>query len=166
MRQYLAQRLIFGGMTVILVSLLIFTLMRVAPGDVAMMIAVEQSGGEASAITEDQLENIRENLGLNAALHMQYLNWMGDFVTGDWGRSLFTNRSVFAEFKLKFPVTLELVIISQAIAVLVGIPAGIVMALKQDTPLDYVCESPIPGWSLFALILECYPAAGWGCLLS
>ncbi|MFQ5875092.1 MAG: ABC transporter permease [Dehalococcoidia bacterium] len=137
MRQYLARRLLFGALTAVLVSLLVFALMRIAPGDVALMIAEQQSGGEASAITEEQLESIRENLGLNAPLPIQYVNWMGDFLTGDWGRSLFTNRSVFAEFKNKFPVTLELVILSQAIAVIVGIPAGIVMALRQDTRIDY-----------------------------
>ncbi len=137
MQQYIAKRLLFGVLTAALVSLLIFALLRIAPGDVALMIAVEQSGGEASAITEEQLESIRLNLGLNAPLYEQYFTWIGDFVTGDWGRSLFTNLSVFEQFKAKFPVTLELVILSQLIAVMVGIPAGIVMALKQDTWMDY-----------------------------
>ncbi len=132
------RRFIFGALTALLVSLLIFALMRIAPGDVAQMIAIEQSGGEVSAITEEQLQEIRESLGLNAPLHIQYLRWIGDFVTGDWGKSLFNSRGVFEEFKLKFPVTLELVILSQAIAVFVGIPAGIVMALKQDSWTDYI----------------------------
>ena len=138
MRQYLVRRLLFGALTAVLVSLLVFALMRIAPGDVAVMIAIEQSGGEAAGITEEQLESIRENLGLNAPLHVQYLKWMGDFLTGDWGRSLFTNLSVFEQFRNKFPVTLELVIISQLIAIALGIPAGIIMAIKQDTKIDYV----------------------------
>ena len=137
MQQYIAKRLLFGVLTAALVSLLIFGLLRIAPGDVALMIAVEQSGGEASGITDEQLQSIRDNLGLDAPLYEQYFTWIGDFVTGDWGRSLFTNLSVFEQFKAKFPVTLELVILSQLIAVIVGIPAGIVMALKQDTWMDY-----------------------------
>ena len=137
MRQYILRRVLFGILTAVLVSLLVFFLMRIAPGDVALMIAIEQSGGEASGITEEQLENIRQSLGLNDPIHMQYLSWMGGVLTGDWGESMFTNRSVYEEFKTKFPVTLELVILSQAVAILLGIPAGILMALKQDTKLDY-----------------------------
>lgn len=137
MQQYVARRLLFGALTALLVSLLIFALMRIAPGDVAQMIAIEQSGGEASQITEEDLQKIRESLGLNAPLHMQYLTWMGDFATGDWGKSLFTSRPVFGEVKSKFPVTLELVVLSQLVAVILGIPAGIIMALRQDTRLDY-----------------------------
>ena len=121
-----------------LVSLLIFALMRIAPGDVALMIAEQNSGGEGSDITPEKLEEIREALGLNDPLHVQYFKWITNFVQGDWGRSLFTQRDVFDEFKLKFPVTLELVILSQIIAIVLGIPAGILMAIKQDSWIDYV----------------------------
>lgn len=138
MQRYLARRLIFGALTAVLVSLFIFALMRIAPGDVAQMIAVAQSGGEAAEITDEQLERIRESLGLNAPLHIQYFKWIGNFVIGDWGMSLFRGASVFDEFKAKITVTLELVILSQIIAVFAGIPAGILMALKRDTWTDYV----------------------------
>ena len=138
MQQYIARRLMFGALTGALVSLLIFALMRIAPGDVAMMIAVDQSGGEAASITSEELDRIRENLGLNAPLPLQYFNWISDFITGDWGNSLFRGVSVFGEFKERFPVTLELVILSQIIAIVAGIPAGIIMALKRDTWIDYV----------------------------
>ena len=138
MRQYLMRRLLFGVLTAALVSLMIFALMRIAPGDVAMMIAEQMSGGDGSLVTAEQLEEIRENMGLNEPIHIQYLTWIGDFVTGDWGESLFNGRSVFESFIEKFPVTVELVILSQAVAIALGIPAGIIMALKQDTRTDYV----------------------------
>ena len=138
MQQYLARRLIFGVLTAILVSLLVFALMRIAPGDVAQSIAAEQAGGEEGTVSEEQLEQIREALGLNRPLYIQYLDWMGGFVIGDWGNSLFTKRPVFTEFKKKLIVTVELVIISQIIAIAIGLPAGILMALKQDTVIDYV----------------------------
>jgi peptide/nickel transport system permease protein len=137
MQQYIARRLLYGLLTAVLVSLMVFALMRIAPGDVAQMIAVEQSGGEASEVTDEQLEAIREAIGLNDPLHMQYVKWMGNFITGDWGNSLFSSRDVFTEFKTKFPVTLELVILSQIVAIILGIPAGIIMAVKQDTKIDY-----------------------------
>ncbi|MBE12003.1 MAG: hypothetical protein CL744_00120 [Chloroflexi bacterium] len=138
MQQYIARRLLFGLLTAILVSLMVFALMRIAPGDVAQMIALDASGGEASSITEETLQQIRESLGLDDALHIQYIKWVRDFVTGNWGESFFTGRSVFSEFMTKFPVTLELVILSQILAVTLGIPAGIIMALKQDSRLDYI----------------------------
>ena len=138
MKQYIARRVLYGILTVFLVSLLIFALMRIAPGDVALMIAEQNSGGEGSDITPEKLEEIREALGLNDPLHVQYFKWITNFVQGDWGRSLFTQRDVFDEFKLKFPVTLELVILSQIIAIVLGIPAGILMAIKQDSWIDYV----------------------------
>ncbi len=138
MQQYLARRLIFGVLTAVLVSLLVFALMRIAPGDVAQSIAAEQAGGEEGTVSEEQLEQIREALGLNRPLYIQYLDWMGGFIIGDWGNSLFTKRPVFTEFKKKLIVTVELVIISQIIAIAIGLPAGILMALKQDTFIDYV----------------------------
>ena len=138
MKEYLIRRLLFGALTVFIVSALIFALLRIAPGDVALLIAEANSGGEGIDVSEEDLEEIREKLGLNDPLHIQYFGWITGFVVGDWGESLFTGRDVFDEFKLKFPVTLELVIFSQIIAIALGLPAGIVMALKQNSWIDYV----------------------------
>ena len=138
MKEYLIRRLLFGLLTVFVVSALIFALLRIAPGDVALLIAEANSGGEGIDVSEEDLEEIREKLGLNDPLHIQYFSWITGFMVGDWGNSLFTGRDVFDEFKLKFPVTLELVIFSQIIAILLGLPAGILMALKQNSWVDYV----------------------------
>ncbi len=138
MHRYLVRRLIFGVLTAILVSLLVFALMRIAPGDVAQSIAAQQAGGEEGTVSEEDLERIREAIGLNRPLHIQYLSWIGGFAVGDWGNSLFTKRPVFTEFKKKAIVTLELVVLSQIIAIALGLPAGVLMALKQDTKIDYV----------------------------
>jgi len=138
MKEYLIRRLLFGALTVFIVSALIFALLRIAPGDVALLIAEANSGGEGIDVSEEDLEEIREMLGLNDPLHIQYFSWIKGFFVGDWGDSLFTGRDVFEEFKLKFPVTLELVIFSQIIAIALGLPAGILMALKQNSWIDYV----------------------------
>ena len=138
MKEYLIRRLLFGALTVFIVSALIFALLRIAPGDVALLIAEANSGGEGIDVSEEDLEEIREMLGLNDPLHIQYFSWITGFVVGDWGASLFTGRDVFEEFKLKFPVTLELVIFSQIIAIGLGLPAGILMALRQNSWIDYV----------------------------
>ena len=138
MQRYIARRIILGALTALLVSLLIFAILRIAPGDVAMMIALDLLGGEAAEITEEDLDRIREQVGLDASLPVQYITWLGDVLTLDWGVSLFSGTSVWDEFKARMPVTLELVIIAQTIAILLGIPAGIMMALKRDTWIDYV----------------------------
>lgn len=138
MHRYLARRLIFGVLTAVLVSVLVFALMRIAPGDVAQSVAAQQAGGEEGTVSEEDLERIREALGLNEPLHIQYLSWMGGFVRGDWGDSLFTKRPVFDEFKKKIAVTIEIVVASEIIAIALGIPAGVLMALRQDSKTDYV----------------------------
>jgi peptide/nickel transport system permease protein len=149
MKEYLIRRLLFGVLTLFTVSGLIFALLRIAPGDVALMIAEANSGGEGIDVSEEDLALIREKLGLNAPLHLQYVNWLTGYVVGDWGDSLFTGRDVFDEFKLKFPVTLELVIFSQVIAIALGLPAGIIMALRQDSWLDYTIRiTSLAGLSL------------------
>ena len=138
MHRYLARRLIFGVLTALLVSVLVFALMRIAPGDVAQSVAAQQAGGEEGTVSEEDLERIRETLGLNEPLHIQYLSWMGGFIMGDWGDSLFTKRPVFDEFKKKIAVTVEIVVASEIIAIALGIPAGVLMALRQDSKTDYV----------------------------
>ena len=149
MKEYLIRRLLFGVVTLFTVSALIFALLRIAPGDVALMIAEANSGGEGIDVSEEDLEEIREKLGLNAPLHIQYGTWIKGYVVGDWGDSLFTGRDVFDEFKLKFPVTLELVIFSQIIAIFLCLPAGILMALRQDSWLDYTIRvTSLAGLSL------------------
>ena len=138
MHRYLVRRMLFGLLTAVLVSLLVFALMRIAPGDVAQSIAAQQGSGEEGTVSQEDLEKIREALGLNEPLYVQYYVWMWGFIRGDWGDSLFTKRPVFDEFKKKVLVTIELVVVSQIIAIALGLPAGVLMALKQDSAIDYL----------------------------
>ena len=135
MQRYILRRVILGALTAFLVSLMIFAILRIAPGDVALMIAM--ADGEEVEFTQQQIDDIREQLGLNAPLPVQYFTWMGDMLTGDWGTSLFNERRIWDEFKRKLPVTLELSLMAVTLSTLLGIPTGIIMALKQDTWLDY-----------------------------
>jgi len=134
MGQYVARRLVMGGLTAILVSIMVFTLMRVAPGDVALMIVEGQAG---EFWTQEQYEAIKLELGLDAPLPGQYLTWLFGMMTGDWGTSLFTGEKVWDAFLQKIPITLELAFVSVIFSVLMGIPIGIMMAVKQDTWVDY-----------------------------
>jgi len=134
MIQYTLRRLYLGAITAVLVSLLVFGIMRIAPGDVVDVIL----GGEDSFYSEETAELLRQQLGLNRPLPVQYATWMTDFVTLQWGNSLVDSKPIWGEVRKKLPLTIELSILTLVISIVLGIPAGIIMALKQDGPLDYI----------------------------
>ena len=108
MQAYIARRVLLGMLTVFLVSLIIFVLLRVAPGDVALIVAMQGDDTiDPKMIDPKLLANIRESLGLDHPLYMQYLLWVKGMVTLDWGNSFYTGRSVFEEFQKRAPVTLQ-----------------------------------------------------------
>ena len=135
MTRYIAQRLLAGLLTAFIVSLLIFALLRIAI-DQEDFAAIEPLGGVSLRPTEEQRWTIRERLGLNAPLHIQYFRWMGGWITGEWAESSFSGEEIWESFIPRLPTTLQLVATAQAIVVLAGIPAGIIMALKRNSWID------------------------------
>jgi len=118
--------------TLFLVSVIVFGLMRLMPGDVATRM-VE---GHAYAPTIDAL---RRDLGLDRPVHVQYLEWVrGILFRADFGQSYWTRQPILDEFVRRFPVTLELAILTILVSVVIGIAVGIVSAVRQDTVTDYV----------------------------
>ena len=162
MRRYLARRLLQVIPTLLLVSLAIFFLLRVLPGDVALVVATGGSGGlegGAARVTEQELTQIRKDLGLGGSLPLQYLRWIKDLVTLDWGESLVNRRPVGQEVLRRLPVTLELAVLTTILAVVLGIPLGIVSAVCRDTWADYLVRLlalgglSIPNFWLATLLL-------------
>ena len=133
MLQYTLRRLYLGGITAVLVSLMVFAILRIAPGDVVDVIL----GGEDAFYSAETAELLREQLGLNRPLPVQYVTWMRDFFTLQWGTSLVDSKPIWPQIKQKIPLTIELSILTLLISVVLGIPAGIIMALRQDTWADY-----------------------------
>ena len=132
MKRYLLRRLALAIPTLFLVSVLVFALMRLMPGDVATRM-VE---GHAYAPT---LAALRHDLGLDRPVHTQYLEWIGGIVTrGDFGRSYWTRQPILDEFVRRFPVTLELAFLTIVVSVVLGVLVGIVSAVRQDSISDYV----------------------------
>ncbi|PYM27417.1 MAG: glutathione ABC transporter permease GsiC [Candidatus Rokuibacteriota bacterium] len=132
MKQYVVRRVALAVPTLFVVSVLVFALMRMMPGDVATRM-VE---GHAYAPT---LAALRHDLGLDRPVHVQYLEWIGNVVLrGDFGRSYWTRQPILDEFVRRFPVTLELALLTVLVSVVIGIAVGIVAAVRQDTALDYV----------------------------
>ena len=134
MTEYILRRLLLGVLTAFLVSILVFSLLRIAPGDVVDAIL----GGEGEVYSDEVREALREQLGLNRPLPIQYFTFMRDFVTLQWGESLRNNTEIWPQIQKKLPITLELSVMTLLISVLMGIPIGTLMALYRDTWIDYL----------------------------
>jgi peptide/nickel transport system permease protein len=133
MLQYTLRRLFLGLLTALLVSVIVFVILRIAPGDVVDVIL----GGEDAFYSQETEELLREQLGLNKPLYEQYFIFMYDFVRLDWGESLVDSKPIWPQIQKKLPITLQLAVMTVAMAVVFGIPVGVIMALKQDSWLDY-----------------------------
>jgi peptide/nickel transport system permease protein len=131
-RQYVLRRFALAVPTLFLVSVIVFVMMRLMPGDVVLRM-VE---GQAYAPT---IEAMRKDLGLDRPAYVQYAEWIGGILTrGDFGRSYWTRQPIWDEFARRFPVTLELAILTILVSVVIGVAIGIVSAVRQDSPADYV----------------------------
>jgi peptide/nickel transport system permease protein len=132
MKQYVLRRVALAIPTLFLVSVIVFGLMRLMPGDVATRM-VE---GHAYAPTIDAL---RRDLGLDRPAHVQYFEWVrGILLEGDFGQSYWTRQPILDEFVRRFPVTLGLAALTILVSVVIGIGIGILSAVRQDTVTDYV----------------------------
>ncbi len=145
MKRYIARRVLMFIPVLIGVSVIIFTLMRVVPGDVALMILIGPEGdGE---VDEEAYQRLREELGLNEPLFIdvtnpargsQYGAWVSGLVYGNWGDSIRTDTPVLSEISRRFPLTFEMATLTVLISILIALPLGILMAMRQDSILDYV----------------------------
>jgi peptide/nickel transport system permease protein len=132
MRTYVARRILQGLLVLWLVSLLIFSLVRILPGD-AVIMQLDQ----AAAPTPDVLKRARQELGLDRPFLAQYRTWMTSAVQGDLGRSLISRRPVTQELLKRVNLTTHLAVLSVIVALLIALPIGILAAVRQDTASDY-----------------------------
>ena len=137
MQAYIIRRLLLACLTVAMVSTLIFAILRIAPGDVALMVYT-QGDESIQEIDPVALQAIREQLGLDVPLFQQYTTWVTNMLMLDWGESYFHGGKVFDDWKRKLPITLQLAFMTITISTIIAIPIGIVMALRQDTWVDYL----------------------------
>lgn len=135
MSRYLLRRLIATVPVLIGVSLIVFVIMRVAPGDVAQMILSGESGSGASA---EEVQQLRHRLGLDRPYYAQYLTFLAGLVRLDPGESLWTSQPILLELGRRIPITLELAVMAVVISWAIALPTGILSAVFQDTWVDYV----------------------------
>jgi peptide/nickel transport system permease protein len=171
MARFAASRILQAIPTVILVSMLVFGLMRMAPGDPATM----QMGTEAANPANfAKLEALREEMGLTKPIPIQYLRWIQDLAGGDFGDSLRNKKPTVDLFLQKLPATLELLLGSMIFALALSIPLGVLSAFKRGTFVDRAAMGfvsaglAIPGFWLgltliliFSVRLQWLPASGY-----
>lgn len=161
MLSFILRRLLIALPTLVLVSIFVFTLQKLLPGDPALVLAGEERDPETLAF-------IREKYHLNEPILYQYLYWVGGLLQGDLGISLRTNQPVLTLIADKLPVTIQLAVMAMIIAMVIGIPAGILSAVKKGGPVDYIANFlalsglSIPNfWLGIMLILLVSVNLGW-----
>lgn len=136
MQQYLARRLLLYIPTLILASMAIFAIMRVLPGDVALIIL---GGEESSPSAMEQLDSLRKELGLLDPLPVQYGNWMWSMVNGNFGgRSILDREPLPQIIARRLPVTLQLTLYTVILGWFISIPLGLLAAVYQNKWPDYI----------------------------
>ena len=167
---YILRRLLQMIPVMIGVTLVVFLIMQLVPGDPARMLAGEGASPE-------QIEAIRNSLGLNRPLWVQYFSYLGNVLQGDFGKSIVTSSPVLEEILIRLPTTIELALASIFVAISLGLVAGIVSATKQNTVADMsIMVVVLIGVSMpsfwmglmlmyyFSVELGMFPVAGWGTL--
>ena len=137
--EYLIRRLALAVPTVFIVSVLVFGLMHMLPGE-PVEIMLSEFGG-----TAEDIERLREQLGLNDPLYVQLGRFLWDALHGDLGRSLFNRRPVVDQILVQVPSTLQLTAASVLISLIIGVPLGIIAAIKHRSWIAALCM-------LFALV--------------
>ena len=167
MFRFVVRRLVLSIPILLLVSIMVFGLIHLIPGDPARVILGQEATPEAIA-------GLRHELGLDRPLIVQYLTWLGNVLRGDLGRSLADRSPVIEQIKLRLPVTLELTIGTFIVALLIALPAGILSATRRGSVVDYASTLvalgglSIPSFWLaimfilfFAVRLRWLPASGY-----
>lgn len=169
MQRYILTRLAVFPLALLVISAIVFLMLYMLPGDPAEALL------GPNVVSADQVEQLREQLGLNDPLYVQYGRFLSDAVRGDFGRSLRSRRPVFEELMTQLPATLELTFGALGLAIAIGFPLGLLAALRPNTWVDSlsmliaVTGLAMPSFWLcmlliffFSVHLGWFPATGQG----
>ncbi|MFT4040591.1 MAG: ABC transporter permease [Thermomicrobiales bacterium] len=134
MGRYVARRLLILVGQVFLVATIVFLLIRLVPGDPARAILGESAG-------EEQVAKVRTQLGIDRPLPEQYVRWLGRTAQGDLGVSISSGRPVSLDIQQRIGNTVELIVLSIVVSLVIGMPLGVLAALRANRPTDYVISS-------------------------
>lgn len=153
MRQYIARRVLLMIPTLFLISVVVFFLVRLIPGDTVVMLL------ENASLGEKDVQEYRAKLGLDRPIYVQYGHWISDVLRGDLGTSLWSRQPIAKEIIQRLPVTAELGAFAMFFSLLIAIPIGVISAMRQDTWADYLSRSlailglAVPGFWLGTLVI-------------
>jgi len=137
MGQYAIRRALLFIPTLLVATILVFALFWIVPGDPALTI-LAGGEGDSGSVTQEQLQQLRQTLGLDRPVYVQYTTWLANVLRGDLGTSLWYKTPVWSHLKDRFLVTMELAVMAIVLAFCAAVPLGVVSAVKQDTGFDYV----------------------------
>ncbi|MDP3947669.1 MAG: ABC transporter permease [bacterium] len=166
MTNYIIRRILLAIPTLIMITMLIFAVVRFIPGNVIDLMVSEMSF-EAGIEKELTAQWVREKLGMDVPVYVQYGRWVGGVLHGDFGSSLWTDESITDELRRRIPVSAELGIIALITSTLISLPVGIFSAVRQDTLADYggrtlaILSISLPSFWLATMVMV-YPAIYWG----
>ncbi len=172
MSEYILRRVAISVPVLVLITAIIFILLELAPGDpLAAMLAPARG---VVAPTEEYVAELRKTFGLDRPAPVRYLIWLGQVARGNLGASVTTSRPVVQEIRDRLPATLELMVISTILAIVIGVTLGVYSALHQYSFLDYILMALSFTWVcvpafffalltifLFAIHLDWLPAGGF-----
>jgi peptide/nickel transport system permease protein len=168
MREYIIKRLLQMIPTILIITLVVFAMMKAIPGDPIITLL-------GDAYDEADAEELRKEYGFDKPVIVQYLIWLGKLVQGDWGVSILSSREVLNDVLMRLPITIELVVLAMIVALVIAVPAGIIAAVRQNTWGDYTAMSTamigisVPDFFLGVLLLLVFsiamdgflPSSGW-----
>jgi peptide/nickel transport system permease protein len=165
MGRYVARRLLQAIPLLVGISILAFALLQMTPGG---PLAVSEAPGRSGRATAEQMAKLRNRYGLDDPIPVQYLNWAGGLLRGDWGISFNTGRPVLLTIAERVPTTLLLTGLAFAVALLLALPIGIVAAIRQYSVFDYLSTGvaflgiAIPSFWLALMLLFVFTyTLGW-----
>ncbi len=169
MRAYVIRRILLIIPTLMVVTILVFLSVRLIPGSAIdqMLAGRALQEAETGASHEDAVVALRQKMGLDVPIHIQYGRWLGAALQGDLGESIWTGIPVLEQITHRLAVSFELGVIGIVVALLVAFPIGIYSGIRQDTVGDYIARSlavamiALPGFWVATMVVV-YPSIWWG----
>ncbi len=162
MVQYILRRVLLMIPTLLIVSIIVFSLIRLIPGDIAEIMVENRKYA-------NDVQELRHKLGLDQPVPVQYAKWLGGLLTGDFGTSLWTGRTIGEELRHRVPLTLQFGVMTMIISLLIALPVGVLSAVRQDSAVDYLTRSLAilglsfpPFWIATILLVFGSIWFGWG----
>jgi len=148
MYTYIVKRILMLLPTLIGAAILVFLLLRLVPGDICLL----KFGGEGAYTDPQQIADCQDRLGLSDPLWLQFIDYMGGFLTFDLGDSMWTGQPVTHEIAIRFELSLQIAIMATVVSIIIALPLGVISAAKQNTWVDYV----VRGFSIAGIAMPSF----------